>query len=214
MAKFLSVTDSIGAVLFFSSQVEVSPVNTYIVTFLFQDVLITAAGTQEQQITVSKAVGYGFLMRQIECPLRSSFKIEFNLVRLFTLKKYIETCHLDIYTTKQLRLMIERVDTNARIGLVDLYDFDPYHQRAGIGIMIHNTENQKQGFATAAIRLMIDYCFETLGLNQMYSSVPSGNIGSRKLFEKLGFVQTGYRKNWLRRGNGWEDIVYFQLLNQ
>ena len=74
---------------------------------------------------------------------------------LFTLKKYIETCHLDIYTTKQLRLMIERVDTNARIGLVDLYDFDPYHQRAGIGIMIHNTENQKQGFATAAIRLMI-----------------------------------------------------------
>ena len=133
---------------------------------------------------------------------------------LFTLKKYIETCHLDIYTTKQLRLMIERVDTNARIGLVDLYDFDPYHQRAGIGIMIHNTENQKQGYATAAIRLMIDYCFETLGLNQIYSSVPSGNIGSRKLFEKLGFVQTGYRKNWLRRGNGWEDIVYFQLLNQ
>lgn len=54
---------------------------------------------------------------------------------LFTLKKYIETCHLDIYTTKQLRLMIERVDTNARIGLVDLYDFDPYHQRAGIGII-------------------------------------------------------------------------------
>ena len=101
---------------------------------------------------------------------------------LFTLKKYIETCHLDIY--------------------------------AGIGIMIHNTENQKQGYATAAIRLMIDYCFETLGLNQIYSSVPSGNIGSRKLFEKLGFVQTGYRKNWLRRGNGWEDIVYFQLLNQ
>lgn len=43
---------------------------------------------------------------------------------LFTLKKYIETCHLDIYTTKQLRLMIERVDTNERIGLVDLYDFD------------------------------------------------------------------------------------------
>lgn len=59
---------------------------------------------------------------------------------LFTLKKYIETCHLDIYTTKQLRLMIERLDTNTRIGLVDLYDFDPYHQRAGVGIMIHNTE--------------------------------------------------------------------------
>ena len=33
---------------------------------------------------------------------------------LFTLKKYIETCHLDIYTTKQLRLMIERADKMSR----------------------------------------------------------------------------------------------------
>ena len=54
----------------------------------------------------------------------------------------------------------------------------------------------------------------TPGPPQVYSSVPSSNIGSRKLFEKLGFVQTGYRKDWLRRGNGWEDIVYFQLLNR
>ena len=29
----------------------------------------------------------------------------------FTLKKYIENAHVDIYTSKQLRLMITRVDT-------------------------------------------------------------------------------------------------------
>ena len=133
---------------------------------------------------------------------------------VYMLKKYIENSHLDIYTTKQLRLMVELIETNTPVGLVDLYDFDPYHQRAGIGIMIHNSEHQKKGYATSAIRLLIDYCFETLGLNQVYSSVPSSNIGSRRLFEKLGFVQTGYRKDWLRRGNGWEDILYFQLLNR
>lgn len=58
----------------------------------------------------------------------------------FTLKKYIENAHVDIYTSKQLRLMITRVDTQEPIGLIDLYDFDPYHQRAGLGIMIHNME--------------------------------------------------------------------------
>ena len=47
----------------------------------------------------------------------------------FTLKKYIENAHVDIYTSKQLRLMITRVDTQEPIGLIDLYDFDPYHQR-------------------------------------------------------------------------------------
>ena len=44
----------------------------------------------------------------------------------FTLKKYIENAHVDIYTSKQLRLMITRVDTQEPIGLIDLYDFDPY----------------------------------------------------------------------------------------
>ena len=110
----------------------------------------------------------------------------------FTLKKYIENAHVDIYTSKQLRLMITRVDTQEPIGLIDLYDFDPY--------------------ASSAIKLMLDYCFETLGLNQVYSSVPSCNVASLKLFEATGFTQTGYRKQWLKRGNEWEDVIYFQQL--
>ena len=76
---------------------------------------------------------------------------------VYMLKKYIENSHLDIYTTKQLRLMVELIETNTPVGLVDLYDFDPYHQRAGIGIMIHNSEHQKKGYATSAIRMLIDH---------------------------------------------------------
>ena len=131
----------------------------------------------------------------------------------FTLKKYIDNAHEDIYRSKQLRLMIVSLEDNEPLGLIDLYDFDPYHQRAGLGIMIHNSENRKRGYATSAIKLMLDYCFETLGLNQVYSSVPSCNIASRKLFEGIGFNQTGYRKQWLKRGKDWEDVIYFQLLS-
>lgn len=132
----------------------------------------------------------------------------------FTLKKYIENAHRDIYTTKQLRLVIADKESGIPVGLIDLYDFEPFHQRAGLGIMIHDTENRKKGYATAAIRLMLDYCFETLGLNQVYCSVPSCNIASLNLFEKLGFIRTGYRKAWLKRGKNWEDVVYFQILNE
>ncbi len=130
----------------------------------------------------------------------------------FTLKKYIENSHRDIYETKQLRLMITDEANHNPVGLIDLYDFDPYHLRAGLGIMIHDMENRKKGYASSAIKLMLDYCFETLGLNQVYSSVPSCNIASLQLFKSLGFSQTGYRKQWLRRGTEWEDVIYFQLL--
>ena len=126
----------------------------------------------------------------------------------FTLKKYVDHAHEDIYSSKQLRLMIARLSDREPLGLVDLYDFDPYHQRAGLGIMIHNAENRKQGYASSAIKLTLDYCFEVLGLHQVYSSVPSCNIASRKLFESLGFTQTGYRKQWLKRGSDWEDVIY------
>ena len=130
----------------------------------------------------------------------------------FTLKKYIENADTDIYSAKQLRLMIVDVNTKEPLGLIDLYDFDPYHLRAGLGIMIHNIENRKKGYATSAIKLMLDYCFETLGLNQVYSSVPSCNIASLKLFDSTGFSRTGYRRQWLKRGNEWEDVIYFQQL--
>ena len=130
----------------------------------------------------------------------------------FSLKKYIDTSHEDIYTSKQLRLMITQAETGEPIGLVDLYDFDPYHQRAGLGIMIHDHENRKRGYASSAIKLMLDYCFETLGLHQVYSSVPSCNVASLKLFDSTGFTRTGHRREWLKRGNEWEDVIYFQQL--
>ena len=48
----------------------------------------------------------------------------------YTLKKYVENSHVDIYCSKQLRLMIVRMEDKTPIGLIDLYDFDPYHLRA------------------------------------------------------------------------------------
>lgn len=130
----------------------------------------------------------------------------------FALKQYIENSHRDIYETKQVRLMICKEQDNTPIGLADIYDFDLYNLRAGLGIMIYDKENRKQGYAKNAIKLIIDYCFEVLGLHQVYSSVPSCNIASQKLFDSLTFDRTGYRKEWLKRGNEWEDVIYYQLL--
>jgi len=39
------------------------------------------------------------------------------------LAKYLENAHQDIFTAKQLRLMIEK--NNTAIGTIELFDFDP-----------------------------------------------------------------------------------------
>ena len=54
----------------------------------------------------------------------------------FTLKQYIASSAQDIYTSKQLRLMIDELHNRKTIGVIDIFDFDPFHRRAGIGILI------------------------------------------------------------------------------
>jgi len=135
----------------------------------------------------------------------------------FVLKKYIETAHLDIWETKQLRLIIEAKDQSslmfAPVGLIDLFDFDPFHLRAGIGILIANAEYRQKGYATEALRLIVRYSFETLQIHQLYCNISSDNTISLQLFQNVGFCIVGTKKEWLKTINGWQDEVLLQIIN-
>ena len=65
----------------------------------------------------------------------------------YILRQYIENSHHDIYTNKQLRLIISDVtEPDKAVGAIDLFDFDPYHVRAGVGILIHGDKNRRKGY--------------------------------------------------------------------
>ena len=57
------------------------------------------------------------------------------------LAQYIVEAAKDIYETKQLRLIIQNENLEA-VGAIDLFDFDPYHLRAGVGVLIHSNADQ------------------------------------------------------------------------
>ena len=59
----------------------------------------------------------------------------------FLIRQYLENAHQDIYEAKQLRLAICLNDTFEAVGLIDLFDFDPKNNRAGVGIVISNESN-------------------------------------------------------------------------
>lgn len=132
----------------------------------------------------------------------------------FTLEQYILNAHQDIYTTKQLRLMIDKKepDQNSPIGSIDLFDFDPTNKRAGIGILISENERNK-GYASEALELLIKYCFNTLQLHQIYCNISVDNNVSIKLFEKHNFSLAGQKKEWLYIDEKWVDESILQLIN-
>jgi diamine N-acetyltransferase len=129
------------------------------------------------------------------------------------LQQYIKGMNLDIFQSKELRLMIETDEEKAKVvGMIDLFDFDPYHNRAGIGILINKVYEGK-GFASQGLDLFIEYCFNTLGIFQLYCSISVQNKRSIHLFESKGFVCTGVRKKWRKVGREYVDEAFYQLIN-
>ncbi len=127
------------------------------------------------------------------------------------LAQYIAESAKDIYTTKQLRLIIQN-DSHEAVGAIDLFDFEPYHLRAGVGILIHNTKDRKLGYASDALMALSGYALEVLGLKQLYANIAEDNKESLQLFSKTGFLQAGVKKDWIKTINGWKDEILFQKI--
>jgi len=132
---------------------------------------------------------------------------------IFVLKQYLETSHLDIFEAKQLRLVIEKKTGNVPVGLIDLFDFDPFHRRAGIGILIHDQAHQNKGYATSALSILCKYAFKTLQIHQLYCNITSKNEKSMKLFQNAGFEIIGLKKDWIKTSEGWLDEYLLQKIN-
>lgn len=131
----------------------------------------------------------------------------------FLLKQYLENAHLDIFEAKQLRLIIEENLNNNPVGIIDLFDFNPQHQRAGIGILIHE-KYQKNGFASEALEVLITYCFTHLNLHQLYANITSENSKSIALFQKHQFQKIGVKKDWIFANGVFKDEILFQRINE
>lgn len=129
------------------------------------------------------------------------------------LQQYLNNSHLDIYEIKQLRLVVTENKTNTQVGFIDLFDFEPKHRRAGIGILIDNT-HQNKGYGSLALSLMIDYCFKHLDLHQLYANITSNNIKSITLFENQGFILVGSKKDWIYLNQQYYNELLYQLINE
>lgn len=127
----------------------------------------------------------------------------------FTLKQYILSAGRDIYENKQIRFMIESKELNQTVGTIDLFDFDAFNNRVGIGLLIDG-DFQHKGFASAAIGLIKEYVFSYLKIHQLYAHVAETNKASAKLFEKNGFEKTCILKDWISTESGFTNVVLYQ----
>jgi diamine N-acetyltransferase len=101
---------------------------------------------------------------------------------------------------------------NVPVGAIDLFDFDPVNQRAGVGIVVLE-KYRNNGVANFALDILIEYAFNHLTLHQLYCNIEENNSISLNLFRKKGFEDCGIKLEWNRTGNEWKNEIMLQLIN-
>ena len=126
----------------------------------------------------------------------------------YVLRDFICQSTGDIYTDKQVRLMVEN-EAGETVGMADLTTFDPKHLRAEIGLVIMDNQRHK-GYARAAMEALHHYAKATLHLHQVYAVIASDNTHCLHLFHTLGYSQTGTLTDWLFDGTNYHDAILLQ----
>lgn len=126
----------------------------------------------------------------------------------YALMNFIANSTSDIYTDKQLRLMVENSEHEV-VAIVDLMNFEPLHLRAEIGIVVREPFRH-QGFAQATILQLLTYCRNVIHLHQVYAIVAKSNATSMKMLECCDFQENGRLSDWLFNGESYEDAYFYQ----
>ncbi len=129
------------------------------------------------------------------------------------LKQYLDNSHRDIFDVKQLRLVICLSENMKAIGCIDFFNFEPKHNRVGVGIIIFSEEEKQKGYAFQSLQLLCQYAFTHLKMHQVYANITEDNEKSIKLFEKAGFLKTGIKKDWIFSAGKYKNELQYQLIH-
>jgi ribosomal-protein-alanine N-acetyltransferase len=69
-----------------------------------------------------------------------------------------------------------------------------------------------RGYMTEAVRAAVPHCFDALKLHRIEAAAQSSNAASVRVLERMGFVQEGLARRYLKINGEWQDHLLFALL--
>lgn len=124
-------------------------------------------------------------------------------------KEFINRCHQNYRNKSAYDFGIEKA--GKIIGMISLIKVDFNNRNAEVGYWL-GKKYWRKGITEEALKLIIDFGFNSLNLKRIYARVMHPNIASAKLLEKVGFKLEGKLRKHVFRNNKWMDELYFGLL--
>jgi len=128
-------------------------------------------------------------------------------------KKSVEDWLEDLRKSNGLNRVVYgiKIKTNA-IGVVSLHDIDFVNRNAMFGIYVAEKQQKDKGAGTRAIILILDFAFNAMGLNRVGLEVLKSNKNAIHLYNKMGFVREGTKRNAFFTDGSFVDVEVMSIL--
>jgi RimJ/RimL family protein N-acetyltransferase len=112
----------------------------------------------------------------------------------------------------RIDLAITANGSDEYLGEIVLEPIDEKLGSAGLQLVMRPAYRGR-GYGTEAIQLVLGLAFDGIGLHRVGLDVLSINARARSLYESIGFVVEGRRRDAYRDGAGWCDAIVMGMLD-
>lgn len=130
-----------------------------------------------------------------------------QLTTLESEKEYLEKNNSPTAT-----FAIVTLDTDKLIGTVSLEDINSINRTATLGIFIGDKDYRSKGYGTEAIKLILEYGFKYMNLNNIKLDLMSFNERALNCYKKCGFKEYGRRRQCKFINGKYYDSISMDIL--
>ncbi|MDB5249965.1 MAG: ribosomal-protein-serine N-acetyltransferase [Segetibacter sp.] len=135
-----------------------------------------------------------------------------SIIDLETAEKFTKQKLKQALKKEQFYFVVQKVKTSEIIGSVILKNIEWSVPKGELAYFIDG-DHEGKGITSYAVKWLVNYSFEKLGMEKLYIKFSPENVGSKKVAIKNGFEQEGFFKREFRTGHGeLKDVERYGLL--
>jgi [ribosomal protein S5]-alanine N-acetyltransferase len=110
--------------------------------------------------------------------------------------------------------VIESKENHSVLGHIHLMEISSQHRKAQVGFVLSKAY-WNQGIMTEALKAVLKYSFDDLGLNRIEGLCIRENQAAKRVLEKTGMIPEGELRQYLfQKGRYWDFSLYAILRQQ
>jgi RimJ/RimL family protein N-acetyltransferase len=127
-------------------------------------------------------------------------------------EQWIRSTAEDATNRKTFTFAIESLGDGQFLGTISIMNIDWISRTGTVGIAIHDPANHESGYGSDAMLCIMKFGFRILNLHRLELVVFDYNPRAKHVYEKMGFVESGRRRQVFYFEGAYHDEIMMDIL--